>query len=238
MAKLLARTVVTLGFLTAAALAAAPFSLAQGWGPQLPPQPPQPPQLRRYLGPVQLGLASILVAPGKPDGNGWDPRRLVEAPIAKRIGRGLPPDLAPPLFRTLSHGGDPFAFLGETESWTLAAYSGDAGAPDIEVTIYVNGRFASRAEKVQDNFYPRWQPSFTTPVQLGPNSVVELRVVDKDVVDDDDMGSCVIRGVPWVDNRGYADVSSVQCSSQIWAVGLRVVPLDTPGAQYPGVYSR
>lgn len=195
-----------------------------------------PPRLRQYTGRVHLALSSLLIAPAKADGQPWDSGNLMPAALVARMQRGLNPAIRPGLYRTLSLGGDPLVFLAEAESWALAAYGPSMPAPDIAADILVDGRLVGQAGKVSDSFAPRWSTMFSVPLQLDPRSRIVVRAVDKDAMFDDDVGSCTIQGMPWVDDQGHVDGATIACQGQIWAMGMRVVPLDAQSAFYPPRY--
>ncbi len=187
----------------------------------------------RLEGPVRLALTALVIAPGKTSGRPWDGFGQLPEAVRQGLQRsGLGSGVVKTLFRALSLGNPPLSVLAELLPWTAGAFSNTIAAPDIEVTLYLNGERIGFAPKVANDFVPTWAANFTRPVRLGGHSQFEIKVIDKDEAFDDDVGICTVKGMPEVDEQDYATAQSLRCSGQVWAVALRVVPMGPqPGAQ-------
>ena len=100
-----------------------------------------------------------------------------------------------------------------------------ARAPDVEAVVSLNGQILVRAAKVANSYYPTWSSAYTDPIVIDDYDAVEIKAIDKDVLFDDHIGVCTSRGMPYVNQEGYASARTFICHGQLWAVALRVSPI-------------
>lgn len=187
---------------------------------------PGSPGVQRYSGPVRLSLTALVIAPGKTSGLPWDGPGQLPNEVATGIRKGLGQGVVRRLFRALSLGTPPLALLAELESWTVGAFIAGTAAPDIQASIYVDGQLIAVTQKVANDYVPTWAGRFTRPVTLGRTTQIDIKVIDRDLAFDDDVGTCTIQGMPYVDDHGYVIAQSFRCWGQVWAVALRAVPVE------------
>ena len=183
-------------------------------------------RLKQYLGKVTLAASWAIIAPRTSSGDTWDgtPARnpLVEEEARKPVERIV----TRRLFQEMSRGSDPMPWLIKRLPWTGDGFVSGMHAPDVELEFGVEDQVLGRGEKVEDNYAPHWDGKPSAAVDLSPQSVVKVKVIDADVIAKQEIGTCEIIGIPWVDDNGFVVPGSYRCSSQVWALGIRVTPID------------
>lgn len=174
---------------------------------------------------VRLALTSVVVAPGKESGLPWDGFGRLPAAAEQAARSPLPPDASEGLFRWVSAEGV-LQLLGDVLPWAAGSFVPGFAAPDVEATLYVDGRVLAQAPTVANRYTPAWANVYTPPIKLHPYSQIEIRAVDRDLLGADPIGVCTLQGIPLVDARGYALAQNFQCFGQLWAVALRLVPVE------------
>lgn len=192
-------------------------------------------QIRRYEGPVQLILTSALIAPVNDAGRPWDgtnplPREILSGLQAPR-SRGA----AASLLRTLIDSTGIGSTVASAIPWAANELLSGVNAPDVVVEIYKNGRRLLRSSMIDDSYNPTWAGEYTAPIQLHESDDLEIRAVDIDAgvfsSDEQAIGVCTSRGMPFVDPRGYIVDRTFKCHGHLWAVLLRVRPATEGRAQ-------
>lgn len=185
-------------------------------------------QVQRYKGPVQLILTAALVAPVNDAGRPWDgtnplPRELLSGLRAPR-SRGA----AASLLRTLIDSTGIGSAVASAIPWAANELLSGINAPDVVVEIYKNGRRILRSSMIEDSYNPTWAGEFTEPLQIRESDDLEVRAVDIDAGvfshNEQEIGVCTSRGMPYVDARGYIVDRTFKCHGRLWAVLLRVRP--------------
>lgn len=186
---------------------------------------PGPNDLVRYRGPVRLALTAVSVAPGKEDGRPWDGLGQLPTLVVEGLRSQRPRGFLGSLFRELSHGGALSAIVNLLP-WTANAFISSTAAPDVQVDISLNGQLLTRSAVVRNSFFPTWSDVYTRPIVVTDFDQIELKAVDRDIAFHDQIGVCTSQGLPWVDSHhGYASEQTFQCYGQLWAVALRVIPV-------------
>lgn len=56
-----------------------------------------------------------------------------------------------------------------------------------------------------------------------PEAFLEFRVIDGDLMFDDDIDVCTVTSVPTLDAEGYVSADAYRCSGQLWGLVVRAV---------------
>jgi len=189
--------------------------------------PPGSRDLVRYRGPVRLALTAVSVAPGKEDGRPWDGLGQLPPEVVEGLRMPRTRGFFGTLFRELSHGGALSAIVSLLP-WSANAFVDSIAAPDVQVEISLNGQLLTRSPIVRNSFFPTWSGVYTRPIMVSDFDHIELKAVDRDIAFHDQIGVCTSQGMPWVDSHhGYASDQTFQCYGQLWAVALRVIPIES-----------
>ena len=185
-------------------------------------------QLRQYTSKVTLAVSWALIAPRNSVGYTWDGTTDRNPSLEEAASQPLARAVTMRLFREMSRGNDPTVWLAKALPWTVEGFVAGMSAPDVEVELSLDDHSIGRVEKIEDSYTPHWDGKPSQPVDLSAQSVIKVKVADVDVMaKKEDVGACEIVGPPWVDDHGFIDASSYKCSSQIWALGIRVSPVDS-----------
>jgi hypothetical protein len=145
---------------------------------------------------------------------------------------------ARPALATVFHAlqtSNPVAMLISSEVPQLAnLVLGSTEAPDISVSVTVNGKQVLYAPKVQDSYSPTWGGLFSQPLQLNEGDQIDVAAVDQDLLKVDNVGVCTSDGPPNVDRLHYATADTFRCSGQLWGIALRVLPVQPAAPMYYG----
>lgn len=177
---------------------------------------------RRPVGPVQLAVTAVLVAPGKSSGQPWDGIRPLPTETQQGLVQGLAPQAVQAVCRAFIEGAGAGA-VSRMAPWASNAFLGSFSAPDVRVDVLLNGTTVSRVRTQTHTFTPSWPLSPSTSVEVGANQQIDVDAWDVDLVRDDRIGVCTIQGMPMVDRNGYARAQDFTCNGQLWGVRLRVV---------------
>lgn len=178
--------------------------------------------LRRPTGPLQVFVTAGLIAPGKSDGRPWDGTGTLPPAVARAAVRGLAPPLRHAMLGLMSSAGG-LSALTAVAPEVASLMNGAYVAPDVRVTVSLNGRPLGGTGVAQDTVAPTW---VSAPVDVGavpPEAFLEFRAIDADVMFDDDIGVCTITGAPSIDAEGYVVADAYRCSGQLWGLVVRVV---------------
>ncbi len=189
-------------------------------------------QLVRFRGPVRLILTAVLVAPGKDSGLPWDGPGSLPSDVAQGLRAPRPRGLVGSLFRALADGTG-LGTLTRRLPWAANAFISGFAAPDVQVEMYLNGNLLQRSPMVSNSYNPTWTGIYTPPVEVHDFDQLEFRAIDRDVLFDDQIGVCTSQGMPWVNSLGYASAQTFQCLGQLWAIALRVVPVNPTDSEAP-----
>ena len=188
---------------------------------------PGPNDLVRYRGQVRLALTAVSVAPGKEDGRPWDGPGQLPPLVIEGLRTPVSRSLLGTLFGELTRGGALSAVVNLLP-WTANAFTSSVAAPDVQVEVSLNGRLLARSAMVRNSFFPTWSDVYTGPISISDYDHIELKAIDRDLVFHDQIGVCTSQGMPWVDSQhGYATAQTFQCFGQLWAVALRVIPVES-----------
>lgn len=188
--------------------------------------------LVRFRGPVRLVLTAVLVAPGKDSGLPWDGPGSLPRDVAQGLRAPRPRGLTGSLFRALVDGTG-LGALTPLLPWTVNAFISGFAAPDVQVEMYLNGNLLQRSPMVANSYNPTWSGVYTSPVEVHEFDQLEFRAIDRDVLFHDQIGVCTSQGMPWVDSLGYASAQTFQCLGQLWAIALRVMPVNSTDGNAP-----
>lgn len=188
---------------------------------------PGPDDLVRYRGQVRLALTAVSVAPGKEDGRPWDGPGQLPPLIVDGLRAPLSRSVLGSLFGSLTRGSALSAVVNLLP-WTANAFTTSMAAPDVQVELSLNGRMLARSAMVGNSFFPTWSDVYTGPIVINEYDHLEIKAIDRDVMFHDQIGVCTSQGMPWVDSHhGYATAQTFQCFGQLWAVALRVIPVES-----------
>lgn len=185
---------------------------------------PNSPGVHRFTGPVQLSLTDLVIAPGKDSGLPWDGPGSLPEEVSKLVQTPLPAKVMARVFDALRLGNDPL-FLLQAMGIAITGLSAGSAAPDIEATMFFNGRQIAVYPMVPNSCHPTWAGRFTEPVLIGQYDTVDIKVIDRDALRNDEVGMCSLQGQPYVDKRGFVIAKEFRCRGQVWGAGLRLRPV-------------
>jgi len=186
----------------------------------------EPASLQKFRGSVQLSVTAALVAPRKDSGLTWDPGSAPALP--QEMWQPLSKNIVKRIVRTLidnAAGVITAQILTKVLPWAIEAFAQGAVAPDVIVTLYVDGNPMLVTQKVNNTYFPTWSAR-TRPLVLTEQSVIDVSAVDFDLLTQHDhIGRCTSEiGIPSVDSFGYMSADTFRCYGQLWAVAVRVLP--------------
>jgi hypothetical protein len=181
---------------------------------------------------VQLALTAALVAPVNDAGQPWDGTKPIPREVLADLQAPRSRGSASILLRTLVDSTGIGSTVAAVLPWVANELLSGHNAPDVVVEIYKNGRLLLRSPRVDDSYNPTWAGVYTAPIELHESDDLEVRAIDIDAGGlfssdaEQQIGVCTSRGMPLADSRGYISEGAFQCNGKLWAVLLRLRPVE------------
>lgn len=186
---------------------------------------------------IKLAVTGVLVIPYKHTGDAWD---AGGSPWDVTTASKATEPLGPETYQLLTEGlhrNNVMSVIRERLPWAVPVLADTVGAPDISATLTVNDKAVQYLPKVQDRYLALWPSDASVEAVVASNSSIRVTFVDSDLVSNDYIGSCVVKGAPKVDSEGYISAQSIACTGQVWAVSIRIVSA-IPAALSPSPAAR
>ncbi|MDP3277320.1 MAG: hypothetical protein Q8Q09_19180 [Deltaproteobacteria bacterium] len=172
---------------------------------------------------VTLSVFALLVAPGDARGEWWDGTGAFLPDVRRAIQLYSPATRASVLTQFAVSGR--YESLASTLPWAIPLWQQvGLSAPDVIVQVQVDGQTVLRAGPYEDSWNPRWLITPSSPVTLGPHTMITVTAVDADVLSSDPIGSCARPGTPRVIPEGYVPGSDWTCHGLLWGIQMFVRP--------------
>lgn len=106
--------------------------------------------------------------------------------------------------------------------WAVDTLTSQTSAPDVRLALHIDGRAIGATPQTRRNtFTPTWSTRFPV-VTVGRGTVLDLGATDRDVLVDDHIGACHLRGPLMVTARGYLVPELFDCHGGLWGVLVEV----------------
>ncbi len=193
-----------------------------GTAPRARPSSPGSTRWRRPVGPVRIGLTSLLIAPGKSSGAPWDGLGALPEDTARGLRAGITVEASRALASLFVDVGTANS-VGRIVPWASRVLANATQAPDVRATVSIDGTQVSTSRTRMHSYTPSWPGLSPTAYTIGHDQHITVDAYDTDLAFDDHIGLCTMQGMPLVDRNGYARAEDFTCNGQLWAVRLRIV---------------